>query len=131
MLPVAEVRRCVTTATASPVSSEKFVPPELLPFRGRVNFLHSANSDAKSPRSSCPAPLPIPHNDPYTMSGFQDVRDVMDITGPVEGLARPPPAKKQKTVERRPGKYFLPLFLDGSSVNTGIQMELLASYSPS
>jgi hypothetical protein len=39
----------------------------------------------------------------FSMSGFQDVRDVMDITGPVEALPRPPPVKKQKTVEKRPG----------------------------
>ncbi|KAI5857123.1 hypothetical protein BZA05DRAFT_387321 [Tricharina praecox] len=44
------------------------------------------------------------------MSGFQDVRDVMDITGPVEGLPRPPPAKKQKTVEKRPDGITRELF---------------------
>ncbi|TGZ84704.1 hypothetical protein EX30DRAFT_337192 [Ascodesmis nigricans] len=36
------------------------------------------------------------------MSGFQDVRDVMDITGAPDVTARPPPPKKQKTIEKRP-----------------------------
>jgi DNA methyltransferase 1-associated protein 1 len=39
------------------------------------------------------------------MSGFQDVRDVMEISGPPEGVPRPPPPKKQKTVEKRPGHF--------------------------
>ncbi|KAF8248279.1 hypothetical protein K440DRAFT_548459 [Wilcoxina mikolae CBS 423.85] len=44
------------------------------------------------------------------MSGFQDVRDVMDISGPIEGMPRPPPAKKQKTVEKRPDGITRELF---------------------
>lgn len=39
------------------------------------------------------------------MSGFQDVRDVMDISGPSESTPRAPPLKKQKTVEKRPGVF--------------------------
>lgn len=47
------------------------------------------------------------------MSGFQDVRDVMDIGGPSESTLRAPPLKKQKTVEKRPGVFSLihPLFV--------------------
>ena len=98
------MRKRVTTATGCPASSEHW-------------YLHldfqvvTPNSDAK------PHGSPALHSSPstahrttlhsgthtYGMSGFQDVRDVMDITGPVEGLPRPPPAKKQKTVEKRPG----------------------------
>ncbi|KAI5813363.1 hypothetical protein BZA77DRAFT_339462 [Pyronema omphalodes] len=44
------------------------------------------------------------------MSGFQDVRDVMDISGPMENIPRPPPAKKQKTVEKRPDGITRELF---------------------
>ena len=39
------------------------------------------------------------------MSGFQDVRDVMELSGPTDAMARIPAAKKQKTVERRPGMH--------------------------
>ncbi|KAH8150486.1 uncharacterized protein LAJ45_05181 [Morchella importuna] len=44
------------------------------------------------------------------MSGFQDVRDVMDISGPSESTPRAPPLKKQKTVEKRPDGITRELF---------------------
>ncbi|CAZ79242.1 unnamed protein product [Tuber melanosporum] len=44
------------------------------------------------------------------MSGFQDVRDVMELSGPTDATARVPIAKKQKTVERRPDGITRELF---------------------
>ncbi|RPA89647.1 hypothetical protein L873DRAFT_1720922 [Choiromyces venosus 120613-1] len=44
------------------------------------------------------------------MSGFQDVRDVMELSGPSDATTRVPAAKKQKTVERRPDGITRELF---------------------
>ncbi|PWW78749.1 hypothetical protein C7212DRAFT_290749 [Tuber magnatum] len=44
------------------------------------------------------------------MSGFQDVRDVMELSGPTDAAVRVPAAKKQKTVERRPDGITRELF---------------------
>lgn len=70
---------------------------------------------------------PIYHS--QIMTGFQDIRDVMDISGPIECVARAPPSKKQKTVEKRPGLFYFLDLQDLPAYPINPQTESLGNFS--